>query len=242
MQLLSKIIKKQAVVEEEARLIGLRSREQVQSCVRDNNLWEQFVHESEAKAQMILAEAREEAEKIIQEARKQKEKIYSQVRDAARQEGYASALEDAREEATLIREEAGKVLEEAHQKRKKIIQGAQDELLELALKISEKIVEKQIELNRETVIDIVHKAVEKAVGTSVKVLVAPEDLGLVREHRDKLAESLSEEVNLSVEPDGSLKPGDCYVETEKSFVDASVETKLQQVCHTLRGEDLGNSV
>ncbi len=229
MQLSYKVIKRHSFIEDSSQEIGLRS-------VRFPGNGESFSeHENRQKiedeARAILKEAQDKAALIIREAEDEKIRVLEEARRQGRREGYTKGLE----ESEAIKKEARKILEEARKEREELLLNSREELLNLVLQITGAVIQRQVDVNKETVVDIIKIAVEEAIGRTIRIKVAPEELGQARKCREILREELPEEFTITIITDKSLKPGGCIVETEKNLVDASIESRLEQVRAALRG-------
>jgi flagellar biosynthesis/type III secretory pathway protein FliH len=170
---------------------------------------------SDAAAVMdVLAEARAEAE---------------QIREAARQEGYAAGRADA--VATL--EPALAALTQAIGD----VQAAQAEqsvelerrAVELGLGLARKVVGGALSVRPELVVDAVTGVLRGIVERErVTVLVNPDDLDIVREAMEGLRTSLGGIDHCVVEAERRVGRGGCLVHTPVGEIDATVETKLER--------------
>jgi flagellar biosynthesis/type III secretory pathway protein FliH len=162
----------------------------------------------------VLAEARAEAE---------------QIREAARQEGYAAGRADA--VATL--EPALAALTQAIGD----VQAAQAEqsvelerrAVELGLGLARKVVGGALSVRPELVVDAVTGVLRGIVERErVTVLVNPDDLDIVREAMEGLRTSLGGIDHCVVEAERRVGRGGCLVHTPVGEIDATVETKLER--------------
>lgn len=199
-----------------------------------------------ALAGAILEQARREAEALRRAAqeevelwkRRAWEEGYNRGLEEGRRAGWEAGAAEARalrEEAENYRLESKQLLEEVGKAYRETIAAAQDRLLELALEIAAKIVGRQVELHPETVLDIVRRAVlQVAEGQFYTIYAAPKDAEFLRQHREEILKELAAEVRLQVVADAGLKPGGCRVETENGFVDATVDTQLEEIRRLLK--------
>jgi flagellar assembly protein FliH len=170
---------------------------------------------SDAEAVLdVLAEARAEAE---------------QIREAARNEGYASGRSDA----VAALEPALAALTQAIADLEAQQAGMASELerraVELGLALSKKIVGVTLGLDPSKVVDAVTGALRGIVERDrVTVLVNPDDLEIVREAMDGLRASLGGIDHWDVQAERRVGRGGCIVRTPVGDVDARVETKLER--------------
>ena len=105
------------------------------------------------------------------------------------------------------------------------------ELTQLSMTLAKSIVRRELSLDSSVITDIVEQAVStlyKLDGELV-VYLNPEDAGLVRELEPHSLEGKS----WKVVEDPALSRGGCQVKSKTSFVDASVEKQIEEVCANL---------
>jgi flagellar assembly protein FliH len=109
----------------------------------------------------------------------------------------------------------------------------QQGIADLAVLISRHIVRREIKIERGEVVGIVKEALAHLpIGAhNPRVRLNPADVDLVRN-----ALSLDQEDNsYRIEPDPLIGRGGCLVETESSFVDATVEARLNAIVAKMLG-------
>ena len=106
---------------------------------------------------------------------------------------------------------------------------------ELTLAIAKQLVRREIKIEPGEIVAVVREAV-KALPISARnptIYLHPEDMQLVRS-----ALSLGEdEKSWRLEEDLLLTRGDCRVETESSYIDASIEARLSAIAVNMLGDD-----
>ncbi len=195
------------------------------------------------EAAAIIAAARQEAEAIKKAALEEQERVLAEGRAAGEEQGYREGLaraekegEAIRREAAAIREEARRVLEEARQAYQETITAAEGEILDLALTIATRVIGQEVELRPEVALDMARQAIRQVAGGQHYIIYAsPEAAAIIRQHREELLAEAAPEARLQVVADPGFKNGGCRVETENGFIDASVDTQLEEVKKILRG-------
>jgi flagellar assembly protein FliH len=170
---------------------------------------------SDAAAVMdVLAEARAEAE---------------QIRQAARNEGYASGRADAIASLEPALAALTQAIGDVQDQQAEMASELERRAVELGLALSKKIVGVTLGLDPEKVIEAVAGALRGIVERErVTVLVNPDDLEIVREAMDGLRASLGGIEHCVVEAERRVGRGGCIVRTPVGDVDARVETKLER--------------
>jgi flagellar biosynthesis/type III secretory pathway protein FliH len=106
----------------------------------------------------------------------------------------------------------------------------------LAIQLAEKILHRSIELNRELVQENLERALA-AAGTleSVVIRMHPDDHGIIAETAPALTEAIADRpVEVHLEPDETLHPGDCVLRFEDGGVDARFSTQLAGLGSSVR--------
>lgn len=108
-------------------------------------------------------------------------------------------------------------------------------LVGLSVEIAEKVIHKSLELDREVVLAIAHDALQKVAETQDQVVIRvnPADYDLMRDRLTTLRES-SGLKGITIEPDGSISTGGCYVETPSGAIDARIEEQLREAEDAVR--------
>ncbi|MCG0278394.1 MAG: hypothetical protein L5656_07660 [Thermanaeromonas sp.] len=202
---------------------------------------------SDQEAELVLDGARKEATRLLEEARQEAETLKQQGWEegyrAGKEEGYRRGLEEAkaegealRREGEKIREEARVVLKEAKEAYNETIKRAEEKILELAIEIASEIIGREVELNKEIILDIARRAIERvAEGQAYTIYASPEEAAFLRQHREELLKEAPLNARLQVIADPGVRPGGCRVETENGFVDATVDTQLEEIRRLLKG-------
>jgi flagellar assembly protein FliH len=108
-------------------------------------------------------------------------------------------------------------------------------IVELALVIAKQVVRREIKLEPGEIVAVVREAV-RALPISARnptIYLHPEDMQLVR-HALSLGD---DDKAYRLEEDILLTRGDCRVETETSYIDASIEARLSAVAVSMLGDD-----
>ena len=170
---------------------------------------------SDAEAVMdVLAEARAEAE---------------QIRQAARNEGYASGRADAVASLEPALAALTQAIADVGAQRAETASELERRAVELGLALSKKIVGVTLGLDPEKVVGAVEGALRGIVERGrVTVLVNPDDLEIVREAMDGLRASLGGIDHCEVQAERRVGRGGCIVRTPVGDIDARVETKLER--------------
>ena len=111
------------------------------------------------------------------------------------------------------------------------------ELARLAMVVAQRVIAHELQLSPELVIQAVRQAATAlpAATRELRVHLHPADLALLRE-------SGAIEGHWQLLADPSLSRGDCRLESERSRLDARVETRLAAMIDAVLGDEAGDGV
>ena len=114
----------------------------------------------------------------------------------------------------------------------------EEQLVALAMAVARQVVRRELRLYSDEIVPIVREALTHlpANHRNLRISLHPSDVPLVR-----AAFGTEEgEAGLRLMEDATLTPGGCRVETDASYVDATVEQRMERVlAHLLEGQENG---
>ena len=136
------------------------------------------------------------------------------------------------EQATLLLETCARCLTEA---REAVLSDVQQELLDLVLKVAMQVIHDEVTQRPELITFQVQTALAHVKEDGIMtVRVHPLMLDILREASPRLLESLGPTVRLHFDPDPSIAPGGCLVETSQQIVDARIASQLARIGTALK--------
>lgn len=203
---------------------------------------EQMKREAETEAARIVEEAQAEARRLTDGAEKAGSEIgyakgHAEGLEAGRAEGHAAALEEATGALGKLQEAWVNAARQWDGERGEMVLEARQSLLELAVRMAEKIVRRVPRVDPAVVQHQVAEAIGHVTGPSdVKVVVHPEDVGLVEEALPGVVEALGQVRHVSLVEDESIGRGGCVVQHGTGRIDATLDTQLRRLVETLLPE------
>ncbi|MGG3572093.1 flagellar assembly protein FliH [Bacillus gobiensis] len=237
MILLSKVIK-QAVSNHKRTL----SLQKIEWNVAEDHLYEESIDEiPDAKsAEILIAEAKAEAERITAEARAELEKerqAWSSEKEkliqSARQEGYDCGLELGKKEAenkySSLIEKANKISDAARADYEEKLEGAQEEIINLAVALAKKVWN-QKEDDQEEFQSLVSQVINELKDyENISIFIDAKYVKYVYELKQELIQCLPHHCHLNIYADTEASKGTCYIETDFGRIDASIDTQLNEL-------------
>lgn len=103
-------------------------------------------------------------------------------------------------------------------------------LFTFAVGVAEHIVRRAVEQDKDILMNIMKDGIRKIVGVErMKVRLNPAELNYIQENKHTI-QSVSDSLReITFEPDPSVEPGGCTIESDIGNVDARISTQLDQV-------------
>ena len=187
--------------------------------------------EKEVLKKEVYRETEEQRRQILEEA----EKEASALKDKAFKEGYVEGYNKGEEEASGLKEEAEKVLQEAWQKREEIIEGAEEEIIQLSVNLAEKLMGYRIEVDSEIVIAVLIRCLENMprTGSIILIRLHPGDVVIAENNLQRLKSFLKKDIELEIAPDENIPRGSCRVESEEAEAEVNLPKELKILAQKL---------
>lgn len=242
---LYKIIKAAEVQEELLHILPLRRYTTAQDLSGMNEVNDAVTSQlatAKAQAEEIIRKARAQADEVARQAQLAgesiKEEAYRSAFEKGRQEGndagYQEGMAKASEEAASIRVQAAEVLEQAEKIHRHILETVEQEIVDLAMEIAEKLLSTKLAMEPGLVMQVAKESLLLVADRlSVVLYINPLEIELVENRKSELHEVLPARAQLQVIADSSVKPGGCRVETEQGWVDATMETRREELIKAL---------
>lgn len=157
------------------------------------------------------------------------------IRAEAYSQGEAAGEKKVRAELDSALKAFSQAAQELDTIRSEIFKRQSEDLVRLAVVVSEQVLNAQLSINEELIVSIVGKAMQSAFDCDeYHVRVHPEDVRIVQEHRPLLLAHANGLRQIHVHGDASISRGGCVVESNKGQVDATLESKLAEIQEHLK--------
>lgn len=170
------------------------------------------------------------------------------IRETARHEAYATAYQDAYQAAYQegrakgereMQEQSLQIIAQLEQLRDQFSHQLQlahqdigQEFIQLALEFADALSQAHLEIHPESILNIVNQAIQSlpSVSQPAQIILHPDDLTLIRE----LAGDKLQNEGWRLHSDPHLRRGGCRIETAKNLLDASYESRWEQLAQGLK--------
>lgn len=190
------------------------------------------------QAEEMINKAKQEAAQILRQAKAEAEVMAQQLKEQARQEGWQEGIAASEVEAENIRQQASQVLVQAQNIYNNTLDKMESEIVDLAVDIAERVVLAQLAVEPRTIMEIAKECMDLIKNRPlVNIYVNNADYHMVQDDKNELLQGLPGKVELNILADNGISPGGCKIETDQGLVDATLETRWQEVLKALYGRE-----
>ncbi|WNF39036.1 flagellar assembly protein FliH [Bacillaceae bacterium IKA-2] len=170
----------------------------------------------------------------ISDSQQVAEKLYKQAQENGYNEGFQQGLQQGQKEYETLIQDAMNVVTASKNDYIQHLEEAEPIIVELALKVAEKIIADKVAEKSDNWISLVKEVINEVREQShVKLYIHPNWYDSTLSHKEELRLLLPNCENLYIYPDVHLKENGCTIETPYGKIDASVDSQLTEIKHTL---------
>jgi hypothetical protein len=145
-----------------------------------------------------------------------------------------SFWEEAEQRLNDTAQTLGSAIVDISRLREKILKNSTNEMLQLVMAISRQVIQHEIQTREEVILNIITQALHAAIRSDeFHIKVNPEDFLVVTDNKPLFLASVSGLNNITFEADPGIARGGCLVESALGQVDATLETKLDEIYQQL---------
>ncbi|GAB6180189.1 FliH/SctL family protein [Desulfotomaculum defluvii] len=190
------------------------------------------------EAEEIIARAKQEADQLLRQTRAEAESMAQQLKEQAKQTGRQEGITASQTEAAKIRQQASDVLRQSREVYNQTLDRMETEIIDLAVDMAERVVMTQLAVEPHTIMEIARECMNLVKNRPlVNVYVNQADFQMVQEEKNELLQGLPGQVAMNILADNAITPGGCRIETDQGQVDATLETRWQEVLKALYGKE-----
>lgn len=110
----------------------------------------------------------------------------------------------------------------------------EDSVVSLAIMVAEHILNKEISIDSIVVVEQTKKAIESLDNDTIfKIHLNPRDIKILEESKSLLTKDTSKIDKVVLNPNESVEPGGCMLETSAGMIDARIKTQLEKIENSL---------
>ncbi len=174
-------------------------------------------------------QVREEADNYLENARRRAEELESKAYNDGFLQGKKDGEELGKRQFEAMSNRLRSLIEALSQQGDTLFAKYETQIVRLALEIAKKVVQRELETSPEIVVDVVRRAAKEiSEATSIKIMLNPKDLDIVKEYvLNDIELTGGHQIEFTAHSD--LKRGGCIIETEFGLVDASLEGRWKAI-------------
>ena len=187
------------------------------------------------EAALLIKQAEVEKERILSEAEKSSTEIEKDAYEKGFDKGSQEGIEEGEKEISrlLIRLQA--ILTEASDLRGKMMNSAEEHMIETILLIARKIIKDEVSNRKDVVINNIRSALKKIRGQEdIRIRVNLADEKITAEKKSSFIQKLEKIKNIQIIEDSRVSQGGCIIESDIGSIDATVETQFNEIEKALR--------
>lgn len=187
-------------------------------------------NQSQQEAEQIINNAKIEAESIIERAHNEEKEIFQKAETDGFRSGHEEGYKEGKQEAERLVERIHKMIEAVQAKRQEILDGTEQQIVNLVILMAHKVVKIMSENQKSVIMSNVVQALKKVKGSGdVTLRVNMSDVKLTTEHISEFIHQVENIKNIFVVEDSSVDKGGCIVETDFGAIDARISSQLSEL-------------
>lgn len=186
--------------------------------------------QAQKEAEEIIGKAKLEAQSIIDNAKVQERDILRKAENDGFKSGHEEGYREGNQEAQRLVERIHKMIEAVQAKRQEILDGTEQQIVNLVILMAHKVVKIMSENQKSVIMSNVVQALKKVKGSGdVTLRVNLSDVKLTTEHINDFVHQVENIKNIFVVEDSSVDKGGCIVETDFGAIDARISSQLSEL-------------
>ncbi|MCK5706636.1 MAG: hypothetical protein KAI43_03200 [Candidatus Aureabacteria bacterium] len=176
---------------------------------------------------------------VQDEIKKAREISYKEGFEKGTLEGAKKVEDQLKEEINTVAQAFNNAITEIETGKKKLVEELEPQIVDLALKAAETVIGREIEEKSADLEKIIKPILAKVPdATRIIIRINPDDLNQMREFsNDLVAEGGIE--SLEIVGDINVSRGGCVIDTDVGIIDASIETRVEQMKESVSGKPEG---
>ena len=227
----------QSVAVQESKVIGIKPIKLSLETADDSEhavslqaekVWsEQYVQDAKTEADQILTSAKQAVEEQRVQWETERQELMEKAQLEGYQKGFAAGQQEGLQSFQVKIEEAQSLIELAQQDYKATVEGSEDALLDLGLRLAEKILHEKLNDEPETYLSLVKGAIaDWKERSDLRLYVHTDSYELVLQQKEELALLTGQDFDLMIMPQHDLPAGGCILETKHGRIDAGIDSQL----------------
>lgn len=165
--------------------------------------------------------------------------------EIAREEAYKKGFSEGKEEGIEIEKKKlsltlntfTKLVEELSKLKKEILEGSEEEVLNLTISVAEKVIHQEVSTERGVILSVLKESIKNILDREeMKIRLNPKDYSYLVEVDPWIFRNFDDIKNVAFEEDEGIKQGSAIIETLFGEVDARLDQQLSEIKNGLKSK------
>lgn len=201
----------------------------------DLSIIDEKIAEAEEQAKFIIDNAKGDADAIVLEARKKAEEILDEAKNSGFEQGYSEGKQKADAETQTKLDEIEQLKTQLMSNYQEKVKTLEADLVDVILKVINDVTHVISEDKVDLVAGLIRTVIDDDVTSdSFVIRVSKEDAEFVKNNKDKIIDDVAKINDIIVVEDGTMKKGQCMVETNFGIYDCSLDVQLEALIKEIK--------
>ncbi len=202
-----------------------------------------LVEDAKRKSARMIAQAKDESVRLKEESKKAGyqdgfREGHEKGEEAGKKQAHQDAMEGFAREHELIVEDMKRAIKSINEMKMDLRIAAEHHLVEFATDVAARLACAVGERDPEAAVQNLKRAVRLVdARTDLKVRTHPRDLDALERFAESVLRESRRGSAVSIVADSSIEPGGCVVQTDRSEVDATIRTQVEELVGVLLGAE-----
>lgn len=189
----------------------------------------------EENVNSILEEANQKAQQIVNQAEIESEIIKTSAFEDAKNQGYQKGYEAAILDVSVLKEKLEQDIGIQSKEHEDAMLALEPKFANIMIAMIESITNIVVQDKKDVILHLIHRALQNTDNSNdFLIKVSKDDYVFINAHKNKIIESLKEDVFIQIIEDASLAKNECMIETETSIIDCGLGVQLENLITNLK--------
>ena len=214
---------------------GLSAEELLQAATVEKETEEDILNNARKEAAEIIDDANKKAKDIVKQAKEEAQAVLREAQESGYKDGVISAQNEYQNMSMQLENDYANKSQQLESEYQKLRDELEPDLVNTLVDVFAKVTHTIAEDNKEVVLHLINNVVKNVENShEFTIRVSPEDYEFVINNQGKIYCSMSNEVNLEVIQDTSLKSSECIVETDTGVFNCSLDIELNNLIKEIK--------
>lgn len=193
----------------------------------------QQLQQTKEQTDHLYADSKSKIENEKKKWQEEKQLWIEEAKQIGYQDGFQVGKEESLKEYQTLLDQAQEIIKLAEEEGQVILSHSEPTILRLGITAASKIVQHKL-VESDAYVEITKKVLREVLDQpSIRIFSNPRDFQTLQKYESELRLIIDTKAELIFYPDESLSEGACIIETPFGKIDASVDSQLETLRHTL---------